>query len=89
MKNTTGVDTSKLASKSDLFSLKAEVGKIDVGRLKTVLVELSKLSNLVDNDVVEKTMHDKLIAKVNNIDTSRFDLKTKYNTDKTDLKIRL
>ena len=89
MKNTTGVDTSKLASKSDLLSLKAEVDKIDVGRLKTVLVELSKLSNLVDNDVVEKTMHDKLIAKVNNINTSRFVLKTKYNTDKSDLKIRL
>ena len=79
----------KLASKSDLFSLKAEVDKIDAGKLKTVLVELSKLSNLVDNDVVEKTMHDKLIAKVNNINTSRFVLKTKYNTDKSDLKIRL
>ena len=79
----------KLASKSDLFSLKAEVDKIDAGKLKTVLVELSKLSNLVDNDVVKKTMHDKLIAKVNNINTSRFVLKTKYNTDKSDLKIRL
>ena len=79
----------KLASKSDLFSLKAEVNKIDAGKLKTVLVELSKLSNLVDNDVVKKTMHDKLIAKVNNINTSRFVLKTKYNTDKSDLKIRL
>ena len=89
MKNTTGVDTSKLASKSDLFSLKTEVDKIDVGRLKTVLVELSKLRNLVDNDVVEKTMHDKLIAKINNINTSRLVLKTKYNTDKCDLKIRL
>ena len=79
----------KLASKSDLFSLKAEVDKIDAGKLKTVLVELSKLSNLVDNDVVKKTMHDILIAKVNNINTSRFVLKTKYNTDKSDLKIRL
>ena len=79
----------KLASKSDLFSLKAEVDKIDAGKLKTVLVELSKLSNLVDNDVVKKTMHDKLIAKVNNINTSRFVLKTKYKTDKSDLKIRL
>ena len=79
----------KLASKSDLFSLKAEVDKIDAGKLKTVLVELSKLSNLVDNDVVKKTMHDKLIAKVNNNNTSGFVLKTKYNTDKSDLKIRL
>ena len=30
-------------------------------------------------------MYDKLVAKVNNIDTSDFVLKTKYNTDKTDL----
>ena len=30
-------------------------------------------------------MHDKLVAKVNNIDTSRFVLKTKYGTGKLDL----
>ena len=31
------------------------------------------------------TVYDKLAAKVNNIDTSRFVLNTKYNTDKLDL----
>ena len=30
-------------------------------------------------------MYDKLVAKVNNIDTSDFALKTKYNTDKSEL----
>ena len=30
-------------------------------------------------------MYDKLVAKVNNIDTSRFALKTKYDTDKSEL----
>ena len=32
-------------------------------------------------------MYDKLVAKVNNIDTSGFVLKTKYDTDKSDLEI--
>ena len=34
-------------------------------------------------------MYDKLIAKVNNIDTSDFVLKTKYNTDKTELEKKI
>ena len=53
LKNATGVDTYQLASKSDLASLKAEVDKIDVDKLKTVPVDLSKLSN-VANNVVKK-----------------------------------
>ena len=55
LKNPTGVDTSKLASKSDLASLKAKVDKIDVKKLETVPVDLSKLSNVVDNYVVKYT----------------------------------
>ena len=46
---------------------------------------MSKLSDVVKNDVVKKTVYDKLVAKVNNIDTSAFVLKTKYWTDKTEL----
>ena len=45
-------------------------------------MSLSKLSNVVKKDV-----YDELVAKVNNNDTSGFALKTKYNTDKTDLDI--
>ena len=43
-KKVTGVDTSKLAGKSDLASLKAEMDKIDIGKLKTFPTDLSKLS---------------------------------------------
>ena len=40
-----------------------------------VRVNLSKLSDVVKNNVVEKDVYDKLVAKVNNIDTSEFALK--------------
>ena len=89
LKNTTGIDTSKLAAKSDLASLKAVVDKIDVDKLKTVPVDLSHLSNVVKNEVVKKTVYDKFVAKVNNIDTSIFVLKSKYDTDKSDLEKKI
>ena len=50
---------------------------------------MSKLSNVVKNDVVKKAVYDKLSAKVNNIDTSDFILKTRYQTDKTELENRI
>ena len=50
-----------------------------------VPVDLSKLSDVVKNDVVKKAVYDKLVEKVNNIDTSGFVLKTKYDTGKTEL----
>ena len=34
-------------------------------------------------------MYNKLVAKVNNIDTSDFVLKTKYQTDKTELEKKI
>ena len=52
-------------------------------------VDLSKLSDVVKNDVVKKTVYNKLVAKVDNIDTSDFVLKTKYNTDKTEIFLKL
>ena len=54
LKNATGIDTSKLALKSNLASLKGEVDKIDVDILKTVPVDFSKLSNLVNNVLSKK-----------------------------------
>ena len=50
-----------------------------------VLADLSKLSDVVKNDGVKKALYDKLIEKVNNIDTSGFVLKTKYQTSKAEL----
>ena len=76
-KKATGIDTSNLAFKSNLATLKAEVDKIYVDKLKTVPIDLSKLSNVVDDEVVKKTVYDKLVAKLNDIDTRRFVLKTK------------
>ena len=72
LKNATGINKSKVAAKSDLTSLKAEVEKLDVDKLILVPVDLSKLSHVVKNDVVKKTVYDKLFAKVNNIDISGF-----------------
>ena len=37
-----------------------------------VRVDLSKLSDAVKNDVVTETVYNKLVAKVNSIDTSAF-----------------
>ena len=54
LKNGVEIDTSKLVLKLYLANLKAEVDKIDVDKLKTVPVDLSKLSNVVNNDVVRK-----------------------------------
>ena len=50
---------------------------------------MSKLSDLVKNDVVKKPVYDKLVAKVNNINISGFALKTKYDTDKSDLRKKI
>ena len=54
-----------------------------------VPVDLGKLSDIVKNDVVKKTDYDKLAAKVDNIDTSGFVLKTKYDTDKSELENKI
>ena len=46
---------------------------------------MSKLSNVVTNEVVKKSAYNKLVAKVDNIDTSGFVLKTNCDTDKSEL----
>ena len=50
---------------------------------------MSKLSNVVKNDVAKKTVYNKLVTKVNNIDTIDFVLKTKYDTDKLELENKI
>ena len=85
----THVDTSNFALKTNLSSLKPEVDKLDIDKLATVPVDLSKLSNVVKNDVVKKTVYDKLVAKVNNINTSDFVLKTNFNTKFTGLENKI
>ena len=89
VKNITHVDTSSFALKTNLANLKTEVDKLDIDKLVPVPVDLSKLSDVVKNDVVKKDVYDKLVTKVNNIDTSRFVLKTKYDTDKSELENKI
>ena len=74
--NVSHVDTSSFALKTNLPSLKTQVDKLDIDKLVPVPVDLSKLSDVVKNDVIKKASYDKLVAKVNNIDTSGFVLKT-------------
>ena len=50
-----------------------------------VPVDLRKLTNVVKNDDVKKTVYDQLVTKVNNIDTSGVVLKSKFDADKTEL----
>ena len=50
-----------------------------------VPADLSKLSNVVNNEVVKKTEYDKLVTKVNHIDTGGFILKTKYDAGQLEL----
>ena len=52
----------------------------------SVTVDLSKLNDVVK---IKKTVYDKLVTKVNSIDTSGFVLKTKYDTDKSELENKI
>ena len=56
LKRATGIDTSTLASKKDLASLNTKVDNLDVNKVKTVPAALSKISNVVDNDVIKKKL---------------------------------
>ena len=80
IKNITHVDTSSFALKTNLANLKTEVDKWDIDKLATFPVDLSKLSNVVKNDVLKKTVYDKVAAKVDNIDASGLVKNTDYNT---------
>ena len=89
IKNMKHVDISSFALETNLASLKTEVDKLDIDKLAPVPVDLSKRIDVVKNDVVKKTVHDEWVAKVDNIDTSDFVLKTGYNTDKTELEKKI
>ena len=72
---------------TSLNNLKTKVDDLDVSKLKTVPVDLKKLSNVVDNEVVKNTKFNTLKTKVNNLDKIFFDTTTlihinQYKTDK-------
>ena len=89
IKNISHDDTSSFALKTNLANLKVEVDKLDIDKLVTFPLDLSKLSDVVKNDVAKKNVYDKLVAKVDNINTSDFALKTKCQTDKTELENKI
>ena len=75
--------------KTNLASLKTKVDKIDFDKLKTVPVDLAEFCNVVKNDVVKNTEYNKLVTKVDNIDTTGFVLITTYDTDKSDVEKKI
>ena len=85
IENISHVDTSSFALNTNLANLKTKVDKLDIDKLVPVPVDLSKLSDVVKNADVKKDVYDKLVTKVNNVDTSGFVLKIKYDTDKSEL----
>ena len=66
VKNITHVDVSSYATKTNLAALKSEVDKIDTDKLKTVPTDLSKLSNVVKNDVVKKNDYNTKVTSIEN-----------------------
>ena len=72
VKDISHVDTSSFALKTNLANSKTEVDKLDIDKLVPIPVDLSKLSDVVKNDVVKKDVYNKLVTKVNAVDTSGF-----------------
>ena len=73
-----------------LSNFKTNVDIADVGKLKTVFVDLKKLSYVLDNEVVEKTKFNTLNTKVNKLDKKTPHVTAlihinQYNTDKQNL----
>ena len=54
LKNIKHVDVSSFASKTNLAALKTELDKIDIHKLKTAPVDLAKLTNAIENDLVKR-----------------------------------
>ena len=76
LKNVTHVDVSSFASKTNLASLKTQVDKIGVEKLKTVSTDLAKLTNKVANDLVEETDFNALEKKVTDNKTGQDNIET-------------
>ena len=69
--------------------MQIEVDKIDADKLKTVPVDLAKLSNVAKNDFIKKTEYAKLFAKVNGIDNTNFVSRNKYEKDGSDFEDKI
>ena len=89
LKNVLHVDVSSFALKSNLASFKTEVDKIHADKLKPVPADLAKLSIVVKNYVVKKIEYNKLVTKIDNINTTNFVKETKYEKDGSDFEDKI
>ena len=83
------VDTSNFALKSNLASLKTEEDKLDIDKLVPGPADLRKGRDVAKKKEVAKKLYNKLVAKVNSIDTSAFVLKTNYDRDKSEIENKI
>ena len=67
--------------------LKWEIDKLDIGKFDTTPVDLSKLSDVVKNKVVEKTVSNELIKKFNAIQAGNFSKLVKKAVYKTKIAV--
>ena len=70
LKNATGIDTLKVVKEVDLASLKSDADKLDINKVKIVLADLYKLSNIVENNAVNKSVYNELVKKVKAVQTN-------------------
>ena len=85
------LDMNKLVNaRISLNSLKTKEDDLDVGKLKTVPVDLEKLRYMIESEIVKNTKLNTLKRKVNNLENQTPDATTlihvnQYNTDKQNL----
>ena len=85
------LELNKLVNVStSLNNSETKVDDLDVGKLKTVPVDLKKLSDVVHNEVLKNTKFNTLKTKVNSLENKIPDATTlihinQYNTDKQNL----
>ena len=48
----------------NLSQLKSKFNKLDIGKLETTPVDLSKLCNVLNNDVAKRTEYDELVKRL-------------------------
>ena len=72
-----------------MASLKTKIDILDIDKIVPIPVDLSKLLDVVKNDIVKKIECNKLVTKVNGINTTNFVSKTKYERDGSDFEDKI
>ena len=87
IKNISYVDTSSFALKTNLANLKSDVDQLDINKLVPVPVDLSKLSDVVKNDILKKTDYNAKITEIENKTPNISNLATKTALNTVENKI--